>query len=626
MPGRTHRPIGLGLTHVAAVGMEFSATTIHVTLESIGLTGQFTWDITPLSELQMLDLSYNKGLTGTLTPAIGNLTKLTSLILEGCNFYGPIPPTIGYLQQLTFLSLNSNGFSGKIPPSIGNLSNLFWLDLTNNSLSGNIPVSSGTTLGLDRLVNTQHFHFGNNQLSGPIPPSLFHSGMKLIHVLFDSNQLTGTIPSTLGLVQTLIVVRLDWNLLTGTVPSNFSRLVNLNWLYLSNNQLTGPVPNLSGLNSLSYMDLSNNAFDSSLFPSWLSNLQYLTTILMENTNLVGPVPPALFSLPELQRVYAGLLGIASLLSQVSSHLPSNYGFVYFSTGTYVYYAGGSSGTKSSNTGVIIGAAVGGSVLLLLALLLGFYALRQKRRAENTEVNDPFAAWDPNTATGAAPLIQGAKYFSFDELKKYTNDFAEANSVGSGGYGKVYRGTLPDGQLVAIKRAKQASAQGGLEFKMEIELLSRGYMDPEYYMTQQVTEKSDVYSFGVVLLELVTARQPIDKGKYIVREVREGMDRDQVLYGLDKILDPAILDPTPKGLENFVDLAMKCLEEEGARRPSMGAVVKEIENIMQIAGLNPNADSASSSATHEVDDTKGHIHPYTDDSLFVYSGAFPLSSN
>lgn len=38
--------------------------------------------------------------------------------------------------------------------------------------------------------------------------------------------------------------------------------------------------------------------------------------------------------------------------------------------------------------------------------------------------------------------------------------------------QVYKGTLPDGQTVAIKRAQQGSMQGGLEFKTEIELLSR----------------------------------------------------------------------------------------------------------------------------------------------------------
>lgn len=38
--------------------------------------------------------------------------------------------------------------------------------------------------------------------------------------------------------------------------------------------------------------------------------------------------------------------------------------------------------------------------------------------------------------------------------------------------QVYRGVLSDGQMVAIKRAQYGSMQGGLEFKTEIELLSR----------------------------------------------------------------------------------------------------------------------------------------------------------
>ena len=38
--------------------------------------------------------------------------------------------------------------------------------------------------------------------------------------------------------------------------------------------------------------------------------------------------------------------------------------------------------------------------------------------------------------------------------------------------QVYKGTLPDGQLIAIKRAQKESKQGGIEFKSEIELLSR----------------------------------------------------------------------------------------------------------------------------------------------------------
>ncbi|THG16338.1 hypothetical protein TEA_009691 [Camellia sinensis var. sinensis] len=120
------------------------------------LTGSLSSDILSLSELQYLDLSNNKGLTGTLPSLIGNLNQLTTLILIGCSFFGPIPDSIGSLQQLVFLALNANNFSGPIPPSIGNLSNLSWLDLTENQLNGTIPVSSGSTTGLDMLVKARH--------------------------------------------------------------------------------------------------------------------------------------------------------------------------------------------------------------------------------------------------------------------------------------------------------------------------------------------------------------------------------------------------------------------------------------------------------------------------------------
>ncbi|XP_057989044.1 leucine-rich repeat receptor protein kinase HPCA1-like [Hevea brasiliensis] len=241
-----------------------------IQLSSMGLKGQLSGYISDLQELQTIDLSYNKDLGGPLPTSIGSLKKLENLIMVGCGFFGPIPDSIGSLQQLVFF--------GQIPPSIGNLSQLFWLDLTDNKLEGPIPISTGTTPGLDMLIKTKHFHLGKNQLSGRIPPELFSSDMRLKHVLFDSNKLTGSIPSTLGLVQTLEVVRLDRNSLTGPVPSNLNKLTNVSDLFLSNNKLSGPLPNLTGMNILSYLDMSNNSFDASNFPPWISTLQSLTTL------------------------------------------------------------------------------------------------------------------------------------------------------------------------------------------------------------------------------------------------------------------------------------------------------------------------------------------------------------
>jgi Leucine-rich repeat (LRR) protein len=147
-------------------------------LLSMNLSGQLSTEIDRLSELQTLDLSYNKYLTGPLPPSIGSLKKLIYLNLIGCGFFGSIPDTIGNLQQLNTLSLTNNSFSGPIPASIGNLSNLYWLDLAVNQLDGPIPISPG----LDTLFHAKHFHLDNNKLSGEIPPQLFSSNMILLHL------------------------------------------------------------------------------------------------------------------------------------------------------------------------------------------------------------------------------------------------------------------------------------------------------------------------------------------------------------------------------------------------------------------------------------------------------------
>ncbi|KAG5116943.1 hypothetical protein JHK84_043056 [Glycine max] len=64
--------------------------------------GELLEDIGLLSELKTLDLSHNKGLTGSLPHSIGNLTKLSNLFLVDCGFIGPIPDEIGPLKELVF--------------------------------------------------------------------------------------------------------------------------------------------------------------------------------------------------------------------------------------------------------------------------------------------------------------------------------------------------------------------------------------------------------------------------------------------------------------------------------------------------------------------------------------------
>ncbi|KAJ6799452.1 protein NSP-INTERACTING KINASE 3-like [Iris pallida] len=105
----------------------------------------------------------SQSLSGNLSPAIGNLTSLQSVLLQSNAISGPIPIHIGKLEKLQTLDLSSNQFSGSIPSSLGNLRNLNYLRLNKNRLSGPCPDSFSNIDGLTLL------DLSYNNLSGSLP-------------------------------------------------------------------------------------------------------------------------------------------------------------------------------------------------------------------------------------------------------------------------------------------------------------------------------------------------------------------------------------------------------------------------------------------------------------------------
>ncbi|KAA8515418.1 hypothetical protein F0562_018971 [Nyssa sinensis] len=63
-------------------------------------------------------------------------------------------------------------------------------------------------------------------------------------------------------------------------------------------------------------------------------------------------------------------------------------------------------------------------------------------------------------------------FDFDTIAMATDNFSDANKVGQGGFGSVYRGLLGEGQVIAVKRLSKNSGQGIEEFKTEVRLIAR----------------------------------------------------------------------------------------------------------------------------------------------------------
>ncbi|KAI9102922.1 hypothetical protein K1719_023361 [Acacia pycnantha] len=117
--------------------------------------------------------------------------------------------------------------------------------------------------------------------------------------------------------------------------------------------------------------------------------------------------------------------------------------------------------------------------------------------------------------------------------------------------------------------------------------THGYAAPEYITSGHLTSMSDVYSFGVVLLELITGKRSVDKN----RPIRE---QDLVEWARPLLKDPnkleRIMDPRLEGQHSYEGarkmayLAYQCLSQQPKSRPSMRAVVKTLEPLMNLTDI------------------------------------------
>jgi serine/threonine protein kinase len=119
--------------------------------------------------------------------------------------------------------------------------------------------------------------------------------------------------------------------------------------------------------------------------------------------------------------------------------------------------------------------------------------------------------------------------------------------------------------------------------------SFGYLDPEYFRRQQLTQKSDVYSFGVVLCEVLCARAPImrsaDKKQVSLAEWARQSHRNGKM---DQIVDPTLKgEIAPECLKKYCEIVVNCLLDNGIERPSMNDVVWGLEFALQLQESDNN---------------------------------------
>lgn len=390
-------------------------------------------------------------------------------------------------------------------------------------------------------------------------------------------------------------------------------------------------------------------------------------------------------------------------------------------------------TGSNNKAHVIGGAAGGAAAAGVVAALCIAVYQRKKRVQGGESHS--TSWLPiygNSHTSAkssksngsrhlSSAAQGrCRRFSFVEMKQATKNFDEANVIGVGGFGKVYKGVIDNGATkVAIKKSNPQSEQGVHEFQTEIEMLSElrhkhlvsligfceednemclvydymsrgtlrehiykgnktylswkqrleicigaakglhylhtgarwtiihrdvkttnilldenweakvsdfglsktgpdlnkghvstvvkgsfGYLDPEYFKRQQLTEKSDVYSFGVVLFEVLCARPALNPN--LPKE--QVSLADWALHCQRKGILEDIIDPHLKGkvnmesIKKFADTAEKCLSECGVDRPSLNDILWNLEFALQLQeGIEPVATRSDSRTRSDSDD-------------------------
>ncbi|CAI9092082.1 OLC1v1027230C1 [Oldenlandia corymbosa var. corymbosa] len=381
-----------------------------------------------------------KGLSGKLSPAVGQLKHLTGLYFHYNALCGKIPAEIASLTELTDLYLNVNNLSGEIPPELGNMPNLQVLQLCYNQLTGSIPTQLGALKKLNVLA------LQSNRLTGAIPASLGNLGL-LKRLDLSFNRLFGSIPTKLADASLLEVLDVRNNTLSGNVPIALKRLIG-GFRYENNLGLCG-----AEFTSLSACSASDHLNRDRPEPFGVGTNGFPTRDIPETANL---------------RLNC--------------------------TGS-----GCSKSSKASQASVIVGVVVV-SVIVSVIGVLSFAHYRRKQKPDNAfDTSDGRVSIDHakegqkkngsplislEYASGWDPLAEGRRFgavsqeaiqnlkFNIEEVESATRYFAEKNLLGKSNFSAVYRGALRDGSVVAVKSISKTSCKSEeLEFLKGLNVLT-----------------------------------------------------------------------------------------------------------------------------------------------------------
>ncbi|KAM6553348.1 hypothetical protein CsatB_014110 [Cannabis sativa] len=299
---------GLGLSGSISPHIGNLSFLDSLQLQNNRFTGPIPNEITKLFRLRLLNVSFNL-INGVLPSNLNNLKELKVIDFTYNDISGRLPEELSLLTKLEVLKLRQNHFHGGIPQSFGNLSSLTVLNLGTNTLSGDIPNSLG------RLHNLKELDLTINNLTGMIPPSIYNL-TSLVNLAVASNNLWGEIPYDVGVkLPNLLVFNYCFNKFTGRIPGSLHNLTKIQVIRMAHNLLEGPIP--PGLGNLPFLEMYNIGFNKILssgdgtgdglsFLTSLVNSTQLKFLAIDGNGLEGVIPEAIGSLSkELSKLYMG---------------------------------------------------------------------------------------------------------------------------------------------------------------------------------------------------------------------------------------------------------------------------------------------------------------------------------
>ncbi|KAJ4786796.1 Leucine-rich repeat protein kinase family protein [Rhynchospora pubera] len=447
-------------------------------------------------------------------------------------------------------------------------------------------------------------------LTGHIPQELT-SLTALVEIYLNGNTLIGSVPDFGGFLN-LQIIHLENNELTGPLPSSWANLPNLKEVYVQNNNLSGVIPkgllreniafNYSGNLGLhpSRETKSNLIIIFSTIGAGLLLLLFAACYLYkykkqgrkrgkiwrlrnDQLNVLGELdtePAHRFELSEIEdatgnfdkligkggfgSVYYGKLDDGSEIAVKVHNTESNQGIREFINEVTLL-----SRIHHKNLVKFLGySQQEGNHMLVYEFMHEGTLTEHLRGPPEKKITSWVTRMDiaEDAAKGIEYLHTGCLPAVIHRDLKSSNILLDMNmraKVSDFGLSKL----MADGSKVS------SMIRGTF-----------GYLDPEYYATQQFTVKSDIFGFGIILLELVSGYSPIsaehfgDNSQYIVEWARKHIESGNIHAIIDKSLEPTY---EIQSVWKITEVALMCVKPRGMDRPSISEVLKEIQEAILI---------------------------------------------